>query len=81
MVIPFSMRPLHLLAVYRVTSLTRKRTALGPYRKPMPRVLSRGVLAGGVGILRGTPVQRGLMPPSPSRNRAETVLQAPKKNL
>ena len=24
---------------YRVTSLTRKRTPLGPYRRPMPRVL------------------------------------------
>ena len=25
--------------VYRGTSLTRKRTPLGPYRRPMPRVL------------------------------------------
>ena len=27
------------LHVYRGTSLTRKRTPLGPYRRPMPRVL------------------------------------------
>ena len=27
------------LPAYRGTSLTRKRTPLGPYRKPMPRVL------------------------------------------
>ena len=25
--------------LYRGTSLTRKRSTLGPYRKPMPRVL------------------------------------------
>ena len=30
---------------HMVTSLTRKRTPLGPYRRPMPRVL-RGVLGG-----------------------------------
>jgi len=27
------------LAHFRVTSLIRKRTPLGPYRRPMPRVL------------------------------------------
>ena len=27
------------LSKYRVTSLTRKRTPLGPYRRPVPRVL------------------------------------------
>ena len=33
------------LGTYRGTSLTRKRTPLGPYRRPMPRVLggSEGV--------------------------------------
>ena len=28
-----------LLAVYRGTSLVRKRTPLGPYRRPIPKVL------------------------------------------
>ena len=28
-----------LMCLYRGTSLTRKRNPLGPYRKPMPRVL------------------------------------------
>ena len=34
------------LSKYRATSLTRKRTPLGPYRGPMPRVLggSEGVV-------------------------------------
>ena len=31
-------RPVHSV-VYRGTSLTRKRTPLAPYRRPMPRVL------------------------------------------
>ena len=31
--------PLHLPGVYKFTSLIRKRTPLGPYRGPMPRVL------------------------------------------
>jgi len=29
--------------VYRVTSLIRRFTPLGPYRRPMPRVVGRGV--------------------------------------
>ena len=33
--------------VYRGTSLTRKRTPLGPYRRPMPRILGG---LGGVGV-------------------------------
>ena len=42
---------------YRGTSLTRKRTPLGPYRKPMPRVLARGVPEGwAFSYGRGTPV-------------------------
>ena len=35
---------------YRGTSLTRKRTSLGPYRRPMPRVL--GGSQGGGRFLR-----------------------------
>jgi len=31
---------------YRCTSVQRKRSPLGPYRRPMPRVLARGVLGG-----------------------------------
>jgi len=38
----------------RVTSLARKRTPLGPFRRPMPRVLGGWTFSYG----RGTPVQR-----------------------
>ena len=38
---------------YKGTSLTRKRTPLGPYRRPMPRVLGGWV----VSYERGTPVR------------------------
>ena len=42
---------------YRGSALTRKRTPLGPYRRPMPRVL-RGSWEGGRFLMRGTPVHR-----------------------
>ena len=35
---------------YRGTSLTRKRTTLGPYRRPMPRVLLGGSQGGPMGV-------------------------------
>ena len=37
--LPSAMRKVSLLQPYRGASLTRKRTPLGPYRRPMPRVL------------------------------------------
>jgi len=43
----------------RGTSLIRKRTSLGPYRRPMPRVLGWWAFSYG----RGTPV---VVPPSQS---------------
>ena len=42
---PFSPEQAVTFSKYRGTSLTRKRIPLGPYRRPMPRVL-RGVLEG-----------------------------------
>ena len=45
--------------MYRGTSLIRKRTPLGPYRRPMPRVLG-GVLAEwACSYARGAHVERG----------------------
>ena len=39
-------RPINLIqVVYRGTSLVRQRTPLGPYRRPMPRVLGRSLVA------------------------------------
>ena len=40
-------RPLGRLA-YRVTSFTKERTSLGPYRRPMPRVLGGSWGVGGL---------------------------------
>jgi len=45
--------PLQLLLRYRGTSLIRKRTPLGPYRRPMSRVLGGWVFS----YERGTPVR------------------------
>jgi len=51
--------------IYRVTSLTRKRTPLGPYRRPLPRVLG-----GSMGLAfvyeRGTPLLKTLNPYVPT---------------
>ena len=43
-------------AWYRGTLLTRKRTFLGPYRGPVPRVLGWSYGGGAVSYGRGTPV-------------------------
>ena len=44
-----------LLIEYMGTSLTRKRTTLGPYRRPMPRVL-RGSSGGGRNLMDEVPL-------------------------
>ena len=41
---------------YRGTSLIRKRTPLGPYRRPVPRVLGESWGGGAFSYERGTPV-------------------------
>ena len=40
---------------YRGSSLTRKRTPLGPYRRPMPRVLG-GSQVGGNSLMGAVPL-------------------------
>ena len=60
--------------VYRGTSLTRKSTPLGPYCRPMPRVM-RVIGGWAFSYGRGTPVRRSA--PAPQREEARRLRSRP----
>ena len=57
------------LPSYRGTSLTRKRTFIGPYRRPMPRVLGGSLGGGAISYERDTPVPRKVFTQCSARPR------------